>query len=157
MLLNFARLYSDTFTNQNLWHLRLPMCQLILNSTYSASRKFSPIFLTFFRHARLPYHALLNQPLNLNEQSSVSQQLNFSRRILQEAEENLHKQFLLPKVEFDKSARTQYFPVGCRLFVRTSQREKNFLQISTHLELSLIHIWRCRRSTLCRSRGSPDH
>ena len=28
MLLNFARLYSDTYTNQNLWHLRLPMCQL---------------------------------------------------------------------------------------------------------------------------------
>ena len=48
MLLNFVRLYSDTFTNQNLWHLRLPMCQLILNSTYSASRKFSPFFLTFF-------------------------------------------------------------------------------------------------------------
>ena len=23
--------------------------------------------------------------------------------------------------------------------------------------LSLIHIWRCRRSTLCRSRWSPDH
>ena len=59
MLLNFARLYSDTFSNQNLWHLRLPMCQLILNSTYSASRKFSPFFLTFFRHARLPYHCLL--------------------------------------------------------------------------------------------------
>ena len=24
-------------------------------------------------------------------------------------------------------------------------------------KLSLIHIWRCRRSTLCRSRWSPDH
>ena len=24
-------------------------------------------------------------------------------------------------------------------------------------ELSLIHIWRCRRSTLCRSRWSPYH
>ena len=134
MLLNFARLYSDTFMNQNLWHLRLPMCQLILNSTYSTSRKFSPFFLTFFRHARLPYHALLNQPLNLNEQSSVSQQLNFSRRILQEAEENLHKQFLLSKVEFDKSARTQYFPVGCKLFVRTSQRGK--------ISFKLAHTWK---------------
>ena len=28
---------------------------------------------------------------------------------------------------------------------------------STHTHLSLIHIWRCRRSTLCRSRWSPYH
>ena len=27
----------------------------------------------------------------------------------------------------------------------------------TDLYLSLIHIWRCRRSTLCRSRWSPYH
>ena len=32
-------------------------------------------------------------------------------------------------------------------------------QLSYHavLSLSLIHIWRCRRSTLCRSRWSPYH
>ena len=42
MLLNFARLYSDTFSNQNLWHLRLPMCMLILNSTYSCLLYTSP-------------------------------------------------------------------------------------------------------------------
>ena len=28
---------------------------------------------------------------------------------------------------------------------------------NTTLYLSLIHIWRCRRSTLCRSRWSPYH
>ena len=27
----------------------------------------------------------------------------------------------------------------------------------SHINLSLIHIWRCRRSTLCRSRWSPYH
>ena len=27
----------------------------------------------------------------------------------------------------------------------------------TNSKLSLIHIWRCRRSTLCRSRWSPYH
>ena len=27
----------------------------------------------------------------------------------------------------------------------------------TEQDLSLIHIWRCRRSTLCRSRWSPYH
>ena len=120
MLLNYARLYSDTFSNQNLWHLRIPMCQLILNSTYSASRKFSPFFLTFFRHARLPYHALLNQSFSYNEHSTIAQQLNFSRRILREAEENLYKRFLSAKAEFDKSARDETFPVGSKVFVRTS-------------------------------------
>ena len=29
--------------------------------------------------------------------------------------------------------------------------------IDTIIYLSLIHIWRCRRSTLCRSRWSPYH
>ena len=109
-------------------------CMLILNSTYSASRKFSPFFLTFFRHARLPYHALLNQPLNYNQQSSVSQQLNFSRRILQEAENNLHKQFLQSKLAFDKSAKTQHFPIGSKLFVRTSQRGR--------VSFKLAHTWK---------------
>ena len=31
MLINFSRLYSDTVHNQNLWHLRLPMCSSQLN------------------------------------------------------------------------------------------------------------------------------
>ena len=81
-----------------------------------------------------PYHALLNQPLNYNQQSSVSQQLNFSRRILQEAEANLHKQFLSSKAEFDKSAKSQHFPIGCKLFVRTSQRGK--------IAFKLAHTWK---------------
>ena len=33
---------------------------------------------------------------------------------------------------------------------------KSFFLI-LYLQLSLIHIWRCRRSTLCRSRWSPYH
>ena len=78
MLLNFARLYSDTVTNQNLWHLRLPLCQLILNSTKSSTRNYSPLFLTFFRHARLPYSAILNKPLNLKEDSEVAGKLRIA-------------------------------------------------------------------------------
>ena len=30
-------------------------------------------------------------------------------------------------------------------------------QTKLYFDLSLIHIWRCRRSTLCRSRWSPYH
>ena len=33
----------------------------------------------------------------------------------------------------------------------------SFYNEFTFLDLSLIHIWRCRRSTLCRSRWSPYH
>ena len=37
---------------------------------------------------------------------------------------------------------------------------KSFMAFSSKcscIDLSLIHIWRCRRSTLCRSRWSPYH
>ena len=32
-----------------------------------------------------------------------------------------------------------------------------FRHLHKSIDLSLIHIWRCRRSTLCRSRWSPYH
>ena len=38
----------------------------------------------------------------------------------------------------------------CRLFGKRCHE-------NTWTRLSLIHIWRCRRSTLCRSRWSPYH
>ena len=39
----------------------------------------------------------------------------------------------------------------------TNRIEENVMNIRTNIRLSLIHIWRCRRSTLCRSRWSPYH
>ena len=39
----------------------------------------------------------------------------------------------------------------------TSTLTKHLFRMITDLNLSLIHIWRCRRSTLCRSRWSPYH
>ena len=38
-----------------------------------------------------------------------------------------------------------------------SERQVHSTHQSLKVELSLIHIWRCRRSTLCRSRWSPYH
>ena len=35
--------------------------------------------------------------------------------------------------------------------------EPNHSEVPLVHQLSLIHIWRCRRSTLCRSRWSPYH
>ena len=36
-------------------------------------------------------------------------------------------------------------------------KRRSAKDIESAHKLSLIHIWRCRRSTLCRSRWSPYH
>ena len=124
MLLNFARLYSDTVTNQNLWHLRLPMCQLLLNSTKSSTRNFSPFFLTFFRHARLPYYVILSKPLNLKEDSEVAGKLRIADRVLKLAMDNLNSHFQQNKIQADRSTMVPKIGEGSQLFVLTSQRNK---------------------------------
>ena len=48
---------------------------------------------------------------------------------------------------FDKVSHAQLLEIA----------HKNFHLPHFTLKLSLIHIWRCRRSTLCRSRWSPYH
>ena len=93
MLLNFARLYSDTYSNQNLWHLHLPMCQLLLNSTKSSSHNFSPFFLTFFGNARFSYSGILSRPLNLKEDSKVAGKLRMANCVLKLAMDNLAENF----------------------------------------------------------------
>ena len=44
-----------------------------------------------------------------------------------------------------------------REFISFVLRQMFDVVTTTILTLSLIHIWRCRRSTLCRSRWSPYH
>ena len=121
MLLNFARSYSDTVTNQNLWHLRLPLCQLILNSTKSSTSNFSPFFLTFFRHARLPYSAILNKPLNLKEDSEVAGKLRIANRVLKLAMNNLNNHFKQNKFQADKSQVVPKIREVSKLLVLTYQ------------------------------------
>ena len=41
--------------------------------------------------------------------------------------------------------------------VRARSKVRNHTHTHTHTHLSLIHIWRCRRDVLCRSRWAPDH
>ena len=51
--------------------------------------------------------------------------------------------------------------VIARTHARTHTRTHTHTHAHTHTHirthLSLIHIWRCRRDVLCRSRWSPDH
>ena len=44
-----------------------------------------------------------------------------------------------------------------RLRLMTMRRRRCRKRWTMNISLSLIHIWRCRRSTLCRSRWSPYH
>ena len=93
MLLNYARLFTNDYASQNSWDIRLPMCLLILNSTKSITRRFSPFFLTFFRHARMPYHAILNRPLNYNESSDVAYRLKEADKVLKASADYLSSAF----------------------------------------------------------------
>ena len=63
MLLNFARLHSDTLHNQNLWHL-------LLNS-------------------QLPYSVILSKPLNLKEDLEIAGRLLIANQVM----DNLEKHF----------------------------------------------------------------
>ena len=48
-------------------------------------------------------------------------------------------------------------PNGLKLFDKADRKCHDAFCFSQRIKLSLIHIWRCRRSTLCRSRWSPYH
>ena len=50
-----------------------------------------------------------------------------------------------------------YFFIGGKSLVDICRHPESWRHFPECLFLSLIHIWRCRRSTLCRSRWSPYH
>ena len=87
------------------------------------SRKHSPFFLTYFRHSHFPFQHLTNRTPNLNENSSVEARINLSRNILREAADHVEAFHSLTKAQFDKNVKIRKFPVGCKVFVKTSQRE----------------------------------
>ena len=45
----------------------------------------------------------------------------------------------------------------CQISSKLLEPRSRYVSFNIMLVLSLIHIWRCRRSTLCRSRWSPYH
>ena len=99
------------------------MCLLILNSTKSKSRQFSPFFLPYFRHARLPFSTMLRRPLNLKEDSSVAGKLTMANIVLRLAMEKLDNNFEQNAQWHSKNkVFSEYFPTGCKLFVYNSQR-----------------------------------
>ena len=100
----------------------LPDFQTIINSTSSFSRGHSPFFLTYFRHPHFPFQHLSNRDRNLNEHSTVDFRLNISQQTLKEAAEHVEAHHHLTKAQFDKNVKEREFPIGCKVFVQTSQR-----------------------------------
>ena len=70
----------------------------------------------------MPYHAILNRPLNYNESSDVAYRLKEADKVLKASADYLSSAFDKYKSSHDTRAKSAYFPVGCKLFVKTTQR-----------------------------------
>ena len=88
-------------------------------------------FLPFFRHAWLPFSAILGRLLNLKEDSSVVGKLRVANNVLQLAMEKLDN-------TLDQNAQwhnkykvfSRSFPIGCKLFIYNSQRNKMLYKLA---------------------------
>jgi len=106
-----------------MWHELCNDFQLIINSTRSSSRNETPHFLTFFKHAKMPYSSALSLPQDLDEKSTIAARLNFSNKVLKSASAWVEQAFADSKVQYDKDVQEKRFQVGNKVFVNTSQRE----------------------------------
>ena len=122
MIISFFRKLITSPRTQALWDEALPDFQTIINSASSSARNHSPFFLTFFRYPNFPFQALIQRKPNLDEASSVAARLNFSTEILLQAAEHLRAESSLTKEQFDKQVFLRSFPIGCKVYVRTSER-----------------------------------
>ena len=122
MISNFMQKMRDDIASQRNWHLKIPNLQTIINSSVSSTRGFSPIFLTFFRHANFPFQNLHAQKPNYNENSTVVARFNLAQEALQQSQEALGLSFNAAKVPFDKKPEQSTFQPGDTVFVETSQR-----------------------------------
>ena len=121
MIISFLRKNTNTVADQNAWDDKLPTLISILNSTTSASRKQSPFFLTFLQHPRFPYSSVLSDKTNYKENSFIAHKLNIQQRVIKQVENFFHSAFIESKIQFDKKVAIREFPLGCKVFVFTTQ------------------------------------
>ena len=103
MILNYVRKNIETLAEQGIWHEMIPDFQTIVNSTVSKSRGFSPFFLTFFRHANFPFTSLVTERPSLGEHNTMHARINFSQKILKQAEGVNAEMFKANKMSYDLS------------------------------------------------------
>ena len=121
MILNYLRKITDSVSTQGNWPNYLHEFQLITNSTLSATRGFSPFFLTFFRTPNFPFNNILSDR-HLHQNSFVSDKINNAKRVLQKACDNYNANF--------RENNTSHKPLksvvrlGHIIYVRHSQQGK---------------------------------
>ncbi|MEL6275430.1 MAG: DDE-type integrase/transposase/recombinase [Bacteroidota bacterium] len=124
MIQQFFRKATETLSDQQQWPYKLPTLQLILNSSKSASRQFSPFFLTFFRTANFPFQDLIGWKRNYSENSTVAERLNLAHTTILQAYKSFEQSFQKSKYQFDKLEYQRSFLPGCIVYVATTQRGK---------------------------------
>ena len=92
-------------------------------------------------------HVLATMRLITPHQMQSNPNFSKCRQITVECSDSSPQWCLVSDLE---TSRRQFF-FSTQATIRTSTHSRQFT------DLSLIHIWRCRRSTLCRSRWSPYH
>jgi len=118
----FRKAVSNSYEQQLNWPTHISTLQLVLNCSKSASRQFSPFFLTFFRRANFPFQEMFLPQPNYNESSTVAQRLNLAHETLKTAYDSFQQSFKKSKYQFDKLEKSRTFKEGSIVYVYTTQR-----------------------------------
>ena len=122
MITQFFRKATGSYDDQANWFRHLSTLQLVLNSSKSASRLYSPFFLTFFRQANFPFQQLLLPTKNYNENSTVAARVDLAHKTVSLAYKSFQDSFAKSKYQFDKLERSKAFREGSIVYVWTTQR-----------------------------------
>jgi hypothetical protein len=120
MISQFFRKMVESHDDQLNWPSMIPTLQLVINSSKSSTRGFSPFFLTYFRNPNFPFSELVNQRPQYGP-SSVHTRLNIASKIVKQARDWHDSAMAKAKVQFDKQVKLKSFHSGNIVYVYTSQ------------------------------------
>jgi hypothetical protein len=119
MISQFFCKMVETHDDQLNWPTMILTLQLIINSTKSSTRGFSPFFLTYFRNPNFPFTVLDTQRHQYGP-STVHTRLNIASQIVKQAKDWHDTAMSKAKLQFDKQVREKDFQ-GNKIYVYTSQ------------------------------------
>ena len=95
---------------------------LITNSSISNTRRFSPFFLTYFKHPIFPFQNFEKQNPLYQENSYVADLINKSQKDISTAANNSLNSFQEYKNQFDNKSSISKFELGDLIYIHTTQR-----------------------------------
>ena len=122
MISQFFRKMVESHADQLNWPTMIPTLQLVINSSKSSTRGYSPFFLTYFRNPNFPFSELDTQRPQYGS-SAVHTRLNIASRIVKQAKDWHDSAMSKAKVQFDKQVRNKRFHPGNIVYVYTSQHQ----------------------------------